>query len=294
MKLSLGTVQLGVAYGVNNAVGALSDAQAAAVLVAAVESGFTMVDTSTDYGLALERIGRFLRARPGALEVVAKFHAAESPAMIARLYAQCCDLLGQAPDYSLLWTSGQDIAALGPSAGAWLVDGVTVYDVEEAEAVGPDFGMVQVPASCLDGRMDAEIPHLQAKGKTVLVRSLLLQGLLAADPDAGPVGHHNCPELAALARPYLRGLREIAQDYGMGVPELAVRWAWQLDCDVAIVGGETPEQVREIGMAWARGPLPVDLVHAVLALRESVPLVVISPRMWGQRFDFTLRQPDAR
>ena len=33
MKLSLGTVQLGLAYGVNNAVGHLSDEQADAVLV---------------------------------------------------------------------------------------------------------------------------------------------------------------------------------------------------------------------------------------------------------------------
>lgn len=290
MKLSLGTVQLGVAYGVNNAVGALSDAQAEAVLEAAVLAGFSMVDTSTDYGLALARIGRFLRKHPGALEVVAKYHAAEPPEAIRSLKAYCRDLLGRPPDYALLWTSGQDIAALDSR----LADGVTVYDVEEAEAVGVGFDMVQVPGSCLDGRMDAEIPHLQAKGKTVLVRSLLLQGLLAADPKTGPVGHHNCPELATLARPYLHGLRGIAEHYGLSVVELAVRWAWQLDCDVAIVGAETVEQVVEIGAAWKRGPLPADVVFEVLALRESIPAVVISPREWKQAFEFTLGRPDAR
>ena len=289
MKLSLGSVQLGVAYGVNNAVGALSDTEADAVLEAAVLSGFTMVDTSTDYGSALPRIGRFLRKHPGALEVVAKFHAAETPDVIRGLKGYCRDALGRAADYTLLWTSGQDIAALDPG----LADGVTVYDVAEAEAVGPGFEMVQVPASCLDGRMDAEIPALQAQGKTVLVRSLLLQGLLAADPATGPAGHYNCPELASLARPYLHGLRGIAADAGLSVPEIAVRWAWQLDCDVAIVGAETVEQVVEIGAAWHKGPLPATVVYEVLALRESVPKVVISPREWAQEFAFTLGRPDA-
>ena len=48
MRLSLGTVQLGVNYGINNSAGALSDEQVEAVLEAAVDSGFTMVDTSVD------------------------------------------------------------------------------------------------------------------------------------------------------------------------------------------------------------------------------------------------------
>ena len=283
MQLSLGTVQLGVAYGVNNAVGALTDEQAAAVLEAAADSGFTMLDTSTDYGLAIERIGRFLQRRPGALEVVAKFDALLPASTIEELEFECVKTIGKV-DYTLLWTAGGNIAELDST----LADGVTVYTVEEAEAVPDGFGMVQVPASMLDGRMDVEIRRLQNRGKIVLVRSLLLQGLLAADPETGPVGHHNAPELAEAARPYLTELRATAQLYRIPIPEMAVRWAWEIEPDVAIVGAETPEQVREIAAAWKRGPLPRDLVEEILELREGIPEIVISPRMWRQAFDFTL------
>ena len=291
MKLSLGTVQLGVPYGVNNAGGMLSDAQAEAVLRAAHDSGFTMLDTSHEYGLALERIGRFLRAHPGAFEVVVKYNAADPPERLERLEARSRELLDGADHFTLYWTAGgTDIAALDPFGA----DGVTVYTVAEAEAVPGGFDMIQVPGSCLDGRMDAEIPRLQAKGKIVLVRSLLLQGLLAADPATGPAGHHNCPELAAAARPYLRGLQQLAVAHGMSVPELAVRWAWEIEPDVAVLGAETPGQVRTLADAWKRGPLPESVVRQVLDLRADVPEVVISPMLWRQAFAFTLGEPDAR
>lgn len=287
MRLSLGTAQLGVDYGVNNAVGYLSDDQADAVLEAAADSGFTMVDVSYDYGTAPERIGRFLRRRPGALSVVLKVHADLSPERIREVQAKCRELIGEVA-YTMLWTSGQDITALGP-----MTDGVSVNTVEEAEDASDTFLFIQVPASVLDGRMDEEITRLQSKGVTVQVRSLLLQGLLAAHPKTGPAGCYGNPSLPGEAMPYLLALRKIADDFSMSVVELAVRWVWEIFPDVAIIGAETPGQVREIAEAWKRGPLPQEAVTRALALREDVPELVISPRMWAQSFDFTAADTDA-
>ena len=70
MELALGTAQIGLAYGVNNAVGCLSDEEAAAVLAAAADNGFTMVDTSAEYGLAIARIAQFQEKRPQAFRMV--------------------------------------------------------------------------------------------------------------------------------------------------------------------------------------------------------------------------------
>ncbi len=282
MKLSLGTAQLGVDYGINNAVGYLTDDQADAVLDAAVDSGFTMVDVSYAYGTASERIGRFLRRRPGALSVVLKVHAALSPEMIRERQAKCRDLIGEVA-YTMLWTSGQRIVTLNPR----LVDGVSVNTVAEAVAAGVAFSIIQVPASVLDGRMDEVIKRLQSKHRFVQVRSLLLQGLLAAHPKTGPVGRYGRSALPGEAMPYLLALRRLADDFDMSMVELAIRWVWQINPDVAIVGAETPEQVRAIARAWKRGPLPVELVGQVLELRADVPELVISPRMWAQAFDFT-------
>ena len=282
MQLSLGTAQLGVDYGINNAVGYLTDDQADAVLEAAADSGFTMLDVSYAYGTASERIGRFLRRRPGALSVVLKVHAALSPEMIRERQSKCHDLIGDVA-YTMLWTSGQRIVMLNPR----LVDGVSVNTVAEAVAAGVAFSIIQVPASVLDGRMDAEIKRLRSNGHIVQVRSLLLQGLLAAHPKTGPVGSYSNPALPSEAMPYLLALRRLADDFDMNIVELAIRWVWEISPDVAIVGAETPEQVRAIAGAWKRGSLPVELVEQLHEIRADVPELVITPRMWNQSFDFT-------
>ena len=241
MELALGTAQIGLAYGVNNAVGCLSDEEAAAVLAAAADSGFTMLDTSIEYGLAISRISEFLKKRPGAFEVMAR----------------------------------NDVGR------------VSIYTPEEAEAVRDGCTAIQFPANMLDGRMDWEIERQKRLGRTVIVRSLLLQGLLMADPEIGPTGHHGHWRLADAARPYLRMIRRIARTYGVTVLEMAVRWACYLMPDIAVIGAETPEQVREIARAARTGPLPYEIIDDILMLRKDIPELVISPRMWNQQFQFT-------
>ena len=54
--LCLGTVQLGLHYGINNKVGMLTDEQAFEVLDAAYEAGFRAVDTAPAYGESERRI----------------------------------------------------------------------------------------------------------------------------------------------------------------------------------------------------------------------------------------------
>jgi len=101
--------------------------------------------------------------------------------------------------------------------------------------------------------MDTEIIRLQAKGKTVLVRSLLLQGLLAVDPKVGPRGNKGNLAYYLDVLPYLMALDRVGEEYKMSIVEMAVRWAWELGCNVAIFGGETPQQVYEISEYWKRG-----------------------------------------
>ena len=285
MRLSLGTPQLGLCYGVNNTTGMLDPVQAYEVLHAAHDAGFTMVDTSTDYGDALDRIGNYLRYYPGAFDVVAKYHGTLPAEKIRELKAHCDMRIPGGVGHHVLWTAGAtNIAELDPD----LAEGVTVYTVEEAESVPDGFSMIQVPASILDGRMDEEIKELQKRGKTVFVRSMLLQGLIAADPATGPAGTNGNPKLKAAAAPYLEGLRGVAEAYDMSVVELAVRWAWEIFPDVVIFGAETPEQAHQIGEYWGRGALPEGAVSAARVVRKGIPELVISPRMWKQTYDFTV------
>jgi aryl-alcohol dehydrogenase-like predicted oxidoreductase len=168
-------------------------------------------------------------------------------------------------------------------------DGVSVYSVEEAATVlDLHYDMVQVPSSILDGRMDGMIPKLQRRGMRVAVRSGLLQGLLASEPGEMPAGNVGNSSFVKSAWAYLTGLRGIGARYGMGVVEMAVRWMYYVRPDIVIIGCEHSEQARHIGNYFLKGTLPNDLVDDVLELREGIPEVVISPRTWGQRYDFTL------
>lgn len=281
MILSLGTVQLGVRYGVNNGTGMLNEADAQELLKTAWSAGFSMLDTSSEYGLAEQRIGEFRARHPGTFKVVAKYNAEYSPDVIEALKAQSRARMGMV-DYSMVYSVGGSIAALDRAAA----DGVSVYTVEEAEAA-TGFKMVQVPGSILDGRMDEMIFRLQERGQMVLVRSLLVQGLLAANPNIGPQGNTGNAEFVTEGMAAVARLRKIAADYEMSVVEMAVRWAWELDPDVAIIGCETPEQAWQTGEYWKRGPLPKDLVNWVKEIRREIPEVVYSPVKWGQRYDFT-------
>jgi aryl-alcohol dehydrogenase-like predicted oxidoreductase len=238
MRLCLGTAQLGLAYGVNNSRGVLSDKESDELLFWAWLHGFTMLDTSSEYGLAERRIETFLRHHPGTFDVLGRGMAG----------------------YASAYTAG--------------------------EAETADCKMIQVPASILDGRMDEAIPRLQAQGKAVCVRSLLLQGLLAVDHD-GPKGNVGTGEYVDDARRYVMLLDNLAREFGLCIVEMCIRWAWHLMPDVAIIGCETAEQIQQAATYWKLGGLPPELIERAKVLRADVPEHVISPRMWKQTYAFT-------
>ena len=62
--LSLGTVQLGLSYGINNADGKPSQETANAILNAALEGGINTLDTAGAYGDSEVVIGNWLKTIP--------------------------------------------------------------------------------------------------------------------------------------------------------------------------------------------------------------------------------------
>ena len=62
MKLALGTVQLGIPYGIANQTGMPDDTTALEILRAAHEHGYTWLDTAAGYGQSEAVIGRLAAA----------------------------------------------------------------------------------------------------------------------------------------------------------------------------------------------------------------------------------------
>ena len=63
-KFILGTVQMGLDYGINNSIGKISVEESFKILLKAYLSGITTLDTAEVYGEAHQLIGDFHRSHP--------------------------------------------------------------------------------------------------------------------------------------------------------------------------------------------------------------------------------------
>ena len=286
--LTLGTVQLGMPYGVANPGGQPSKAAARAVLDTAWEGGITCLDTARAYGDAEARLGAWLARRPSRPLVISKLPPLPTDSEdIGRIVVGHLD---------------RSLAALGiDSLDGWLVHraadiarrdvanslrklqergqigafGASVYAPEEALAAldVPGLSLIQAPASIFDRRFVrmGVTERCAEAGVTFFARSAFLQGAVFLDPDRLPA------HLAPLARPLIR-LRATAAEVGRSCGALALGYVRaQPRIDSVVIGAFNPAQVRE---NLAAAPLDPALLAALDDVAEGVPENVIDPRRW--------------
>ena len=79
-RLGLGTVQLGLTYGINNTTGLPSSGAAKEIIMCAVKAGVQFLDTARAYGLSETRIGKTFDGEYGTVTVVTKLaHMPKKP-----------------------------------------------------------------------------------------------------------------------------------------------------------------------------------------------------------------------
>jgi aryl-alcohol dehydrogenase-like predicted oxidoreductase len=204
MKLALGTAQFGLAYGVANQSGQLTQEQVREVLAVARAAGVDMLDTAIAYGNSEESLGlagvanwQVISKLPPLPESVAEpgaWVSAQIAGSLQRLrIPQLRGLLLHRPS-DLLGVHGPAIArALQEAKARGYVErvGVSVYAPAELEpllALG-GIDMVQAPLSVVDQRMISSgwITRLQDQSIEFHARSIFLQGLLLMSPEVRPV-----------------------------------------------------------------------------------------------------------
>jgi len=195
MKLALGTVQFGVAYGVANTAGRVTKAEAGKIVATAARCGFDILDTAIGYGCSEERLGSIgvdgwkvvtkLPVFPQNQPDLAIWAESEVLASIARLKTSSLYglLLHRAGD--LLGEFGHEIyASLSELKEKGLVHkiGVSIYDFDELERILDryEIDLVQAPFSIVDRRLlsSGMLEKMKSQGIEVHVRSVFLQGLL--------------------------------------------------------------------------------------------------------------------
>lgn len=295
-RMMLGTVQFGMPYGIANRTGQPDYSLVLDILRAAVDGGVNALDTAAAYGSSEEILGRALRELGFAPElfIVTKVRPL-SPEELAdpRLGAAAVeDSVAQ----SLRRLQLETLPAVLFHREADAVYNHVLHSLVERGLIrhagvscnnfpGPagEFatsGLVsalQIPANILDRRhRTGGIFELAVERSiAIFIRSVYLQGLLVMPPEDIP------PHLQAVL-PFRQQLESLAQQAGLQLPELALRYMLaQPGITSLLTGVETLPQIRDNLALFARGPLPPDLVAAVDALPLDPPQLIITPSEWN-------------
>jgi aryl-alcohol dehydrogenase-like predicted oxidoreductase len=283
-KIVLGTVQLGLDYGINNSTGKPSVEEALSILDLARKSEIKFLDTAKAYGTAIQVIGKFHQKRP-AFHIISKFHVHNGVFEEAE-FSQDLKTLNIASMEALLFHSfadyknnQQEISKLEQLKAEKKLNkiGVSIYTNNELEEVIDDgrIDVIQLPFNLLDndnwrGKL---LLKAKEKGKEIHVRSVFLQGLFFQNTEEVP------SKLLSLI-PYLRAIHEIAQDLNLTIEQLALMYVLQQSyIDKVLFGVDNLHQLQT--NVYLIQDLPKfdvrDIVNTTIEVQE---MTLLNPVNW--------------
>lgn len=296
---SLGTVQLGLHYGICNQDGKPSAQAAFHILDAAVALGVNHLDTAAAYGDSEETIGQWLKTCPAERRprITTKIFDLDfsSPDAItasitdqiakakARLGLACipCLLLHHASDFDRDPQTVMTALLAAKARGDVAQIGISLYPEDDYHAIADTaFDAVQIPLHIFDQQTitSGGLQALQAAGKAIFVRSVFLQGLVFFDPDAMPTAF-------AEFAPTLQKFRQLCQRFDRTPADLAASYILSLPGITSLVlGCESVSQVRTNAALVDRyRPLSAAQMADIRAAFSQVPETLSDPRKWPKR-----------
>jgi aryl-alcohol dehydrogenase-like predicted oxidoreductase len=290
MKVGLGTVQLGLDYGISNAAGKTSASEAANIIAEARASGVRVLDTAPAYGDSEVVVGSNLREdHPFAIvtktmPVGDRFTAADL-AVVSSTFRESLRRLRQPRVHGLLVHRVEDLlGADGDALYRWMAElkaeglvkriGASVYTSEQVDALMSRFGLdlVQLPFNVLDQRMRTRgtLSRLKDAGVEVHARSAFLQGLLLMEPA------QLSPYFAPI-RSKLEAYRSFLRERSLTPLKGALGFAIGIDeIDSVVCGVNDAAQLREI-VASAQPLEPEALAR--FAIEDAA---FLDPSRWSQ------------
>ncbi len=291
--LSLGTVALGVDYGIAapGDFGRPAEEDAVRLVRAAIDRGVTLFDTAPAYGDSERILGRAIGGHPDVIIATKVNPAAFGGADLGRAVAASIDAsrraLGRdALDIVQIHNATPEMIAGGAVTAAlvearrrgWVrIIGASVYGEDAAMAVveSGEYGVLQVALNALDQRMIGRVlPAAAAAGLGVVVRSAFLKGALTPKAQWLPESLAPLRDAAARARDLMAGgswdaLPAAAMRFCLSVPNTAS----------TLTGARTLDELEAALAAEAAGPLDGRTFEhaATLALTDER---LLNPSYW--------------
>lgn len=195
MRIALGTVQLGLPYGIANQAGQVTRPEAKAMLQLAAANDINVLDTAIAYGDSENCLGEVgtqgfklvtkLPAVPDGSTNISDWVQEQVAASLTRLDVTAIYGLLLHRSEQLLGSNGKKLySALQNLKERGLVEklGVSIYAPRELEAITPQFSLdlVQAPFNLVDRRLHTTgwLQRLKDNDIEIHTRSAFLQGLL--------------------------------------------------------------------------------------------------------------------
>lgn len=290
----LGTVQLGMPYGIANSHGQPSAAQACAIVETAWNAGIRHFDTAQAYGDSESILGQALRALGVSEEaqITSKFAATQDPEIIPGLEASLDNTLNRlgvnrlwcmmlhTPRWLPYWETGLGELLRNRRASGQIAHiGVSLGPPEDAPAclAHPDLEIIQAPCNGWDRRLISAgfFQDAAARDKLTYVRSVYLQGLLTMAPDS-------VQRRLPAAYPAAIRWHAVAARWGITPKAMALRFGISLGVPL-VVGADTPEQLRETLQIAQEGGLPPECLSTFAEEFDALlSPEILEPWRWPQ------------
>ena len=292
--LTLGTVQLGLAYGVNNSRGMPTFEESSAILDTALSGGIFSFDTARAYGESENVLKRYFDGDSRERTIITKvlFDDVDRGGVRDKLFAMTRESIARLGlerlpflklhNQRMLEHYGDTIVyALQDLKREGLVDGVGVSFSDKSRLLdlteGCGFDCIQIPANIFDSKeiLDGSVKKLSDSGSAVFIRSIYLQGLFFKDTST-------LPDKIKCAKAPLDKLHALAKEAGVSMAELAVTFIRDTEGITSLIlGCDTPEQLKE-SIALVNAPrINPDVAKKARLIADEVEPIVIRPWEWA-------------
>ncbi len=292
-RIALGTVQLGLPYGIANKSGQPDFELACKIVKVAWENGIRFFDTAQAYGQSEKVLGQTFAALDIAdqAQVVTKLGLdleSKSAAEIAGSIEISRKLLGVPKFFGVMLHRGSWLRNwrkrykpafnILREKGITSYAGVSVYTEAEIKLAFelPEIDLIQVPFNVFDQRgwWLGWFEKAHALGKLIIVRSIYLQGLLLLPAD----------KLSAkmeFAREPLERFHSLCQHYRLKPANMALGYVANKSPDtILLFGAEVPAQIVENISLYKNLSCPKSAIDEIDVCFADLDTKLINPSQW--------------
>lgn len=281
-RIILGTVQLGIPYGINNLKGKPDQQQADQILQHAQASGIELLDSADAYGDSLSVISSFMKSADSSFKIISKFVGDQ--AKLEDKVKRTLDEINCNSLYAYLYHRFSDYSSgiykqqvhLLKERGKIERIGVSLYNLDELRTAikDPSIDLIQLPLNIFDLEDQKRDLLEEAKtvGKEIHIRSVFLQGLFFKDPQT------LTGNLVAMQQPLFQ-IQNLIQYYNLDMRTLCLSFALSQNyVDRVIIGVDSKEQLIE-NLKSVRSEFPKDLLKEIKKIK--IPdRSLLNPSSW--------------